>query len=304
MRRLFFIGMLCVLGSLGAGDASWAYSDNPLSLTYLGRVELRVDGQGPKEPSGITLGSSLHGSTQLWVVSDDSRTLYSFVETDHQKKNLTFFLTHQYSLPVKGLEGITMNASGQALMVKEETNTIIRVRQDTFEEVERIRLTHMEGFEALEQYFVDPEKNKGLEGITWNPKSETFFVVKEGSPPMLIEIQRNLEAILTHWVLGPETGFFIPGVSQERLDLSGLCYDIHRDKLWLVSDKGQHLFLYDYHTNTIDQRIPLGYRKGKEGIGAYREMTKAEGVVISDDGGTLYIVSDKEARLYVYAIRE
>ncbi len=304
MTRLFFFGMLYVLGIVCGGDVVLAHSDNPLSLTYLGRVDLRDHGQGPKEPSGITLGPSLNGRSQLWIVSDDSKTLYTFVEDNHQENNLTFSLVHQHSLPNKGLEGITMNSSGQALVVKEKTNTLVRVRQDTFEEVERVRLTQMAGFEDLAQYFVDSVKNKGLEGITWNPKSETFFVVKEGRPSMLLEIQNDLQGILNHWILGAEQGFTISEMPQERLDLSGLCYDSYRDKLWLVSDKGQHLFLYNYHTHLVEQRIPLGYRKNKKGIGAYREIVKAEGVTISEDGATLYVVSDKEARLYVYAIRK
>ncbi len=304
MTKLFFFGMLYVLGIACGGGVVWAHPENPLSLTYLGRVDLRDHGQGPKEPSGVTRGPSVNGRSQLWIVSDDSKIIFTFVEDNHQKKNLTFSLAHQHSLPVKGLEGISMNSSGQALVVKEETNTLVRVRQDTFEEVERVRLTQMAGFEKLAQHFVDSGKNKGLEGITWNSKSKTFFVVKEGLPPVLIEIQNDLQGILNHWILEAEQGFTVSGLSQERLDLSGLCYDSHRDKLWLVSDKGQHLFLYNYHTHLVEQRIPLGYRKSKKGIGAYREIVKAEGVTISEDGGTLYVVSDKEARLYVYAIRE
>ncbi len=304
MTRLFFFGMLYVLGIVCGGDVVWSHPENPLSLTYLGRVDLRDHGQGPKEPSGVTRGPSVNGRFQLWIVSDDSKMLYTFVEDNHQEKNPTFSLAHQHSLPIKGLEGITMNSSGQALVVKEETNTLVRVSQDTFEEVERVRLAHMAGFEELAQHFVDSEKNKGLEGITWNSKSETFFVVKEGRPSMLLEIRNDLQGILNHWILVAEQEFTISGLPQERLDLSGLCYDSHRDKLWLVSDKGQHLFLYNYHTHMVEQRIPLGYRKNKKGIGAYREIVKAEGVTISEDGATLYVVSDKEARLYVYAIRE
>lgn len=244
MTRVFLLAILYFWGSVCGGDVAWAHSDNPLSLTYLGRVELRDHGQGPKEPSGVTWGPSVNGELQLWVVSDDLKMLYVFVEDDHRESHLTFSLARQQSLPVKGLEGITMNSLQQAVMVKEETNTLVRVHQDTFHELEKVRLSHMAGFDQLAEHFSESRNNKGLEGITWNPVSETFFVVKEGRPPMLLEIQRDLQAILGHWILHTKNRFFVPGVTQERLDLSGICYDRHRDKLWLVSDKGQHLFLY------------------------------------------------------------
>ncbi|CAD7855897.1 MAG: hypothetical protein [Olavius algarvensis Gamma 1 endosymbiont] len=48
------------------------------------------------------------------------------------------------------------------------------------------------------------------------------------------------------------------------------------------------------------QSARLGYgNKGK-----YREIEKAEGVAIDPDTHRLYVVSDKEARLYVFDIRE
>ena len=124
---------------------------------------------------------------------------------------------------------------------------------------------------------------------------------------MLIEMSADLQAILHHWILDEDRGLTVPGLSQEKLDISGITYDAHRDVFWLTSDKGQSLFVYDYHQHKVTQRIPLGYRAGKKGkgVGRYQRIRKAEGVAISPDGVTLTIVSDKkDSRLYVYAIQE
>lgn len=198
-----------------------------------------------------------------------------------------------------------MDASGRAVMVQEGTNSVIRLERDTFEEVEIVALAQMTGFENIQEYFSATGSNKGLEGIAWNASSGTFFVLKEGKPPMLIELREDLRVILHHWILDQEYGFSVPEFPQEKLDVSGIGYDSRRDVFWLVSDKGQSLFIYDYHRQVITQRFPLGFRAGDEkGIGTYQRIEKAEGVAISPDGETLSIVSDKEARLYMYAIHE
>ena len=58
--------------------------------------------------------------------------------------------------------------------------------------------------------------------------------------------------------------------------------------------------MYDWKANKVMQSARLGYgNKGK-----YREIEKAEGVAIDPDTHRLYVVSDKEARLYVFDIRE
>ena len=67
----------------------------------------------------------------------------------------------------------------------------------------------------------------------------------------------------------------------------------------LVSDKAKRLYLFDPTTERVQQSFALGYNLR----GAYREIEKAEGVAMNPDTDRLYIVSDEEARLYIYQVR-
>ena len=303
----YLIGLMLLVGLFEGTFAqpAWAHEETTLNVTFLGAV--RLDNLGPEEPSGVAWGNSPQGKPRLWVVSDDTPMVYILKEKARGDDRSTFKIAGSFSLSAESteLEGVTMDASGRAVLVQEGRNRVIRLEKDTFKEVESVALAQMTDYESIQKYFSASGSNKGLEGIAWNAPQGTFFVLKEGKPPMLIEVGAGLKAILQHWVLDQEHGFSVPDVPQEKLDVSGIAYDSHRDVLWFVSDKGQSLFVYDYHRNVVTQRFPLGYRAGRgKGIGTYRLIKKAEGVAISPDGEMLAIVSDKEARLYVYAIRD
>jgi len=311
MRRavlwFFMTGVLLLYSGVGHSfvGLALAHDEDALSLTFLGDVGLKD--LGPEEPSGLAWGRSSKGNPRLWVVSDDTASLYVLKEIRRSDTTSTLKITGIFPLSPEAteLEGVTMDASGGPVLVQEGENRIIRLEADTFEEEETVSLAQMEGFDRIQEFFVDASGNKGLEGIAWNVTQDTFFVVKEGRPPMLIELRGDLREILNYWILDQEHGFSVPERSQDTLDVSGIAYDSRRDVLWLVSDKGQHVFVYDYHRHMVTQRLPLGYRVGKgKGIGTYQRIKKAEGVAISPDGLTLSVVSDDEARLYAYTIQE
>ena len=108
-----------------------------------------------------------------------------------------------------------------------------------------------------------------------------------------------IERIWAKGVAGTN-GFRDTEVSADEIDFSDLCYDQSRDCFWIISDEAKRLFLYDWKRNKVIQSAKLGY--GKDG--EYQEIEKAEGVAIDPDTNRLYVVSDEEARLYVYDIRE
>ncbi|MGH7490955.1 MAG: hypothetical protein ACREOO_01025 [bacterium] len=59
------------------------------------------------------------------------------------------------------------------------------------------------------------------------------------------------------------------------------------------------MFLYDWQLNRVIESLPLSY-----GIdGKYREIEKAEGITIDQGSNRLFVVSDKEIRLYVFEIK-
>ena len=263
------------------------------SLTYLDNFKIENPAEGLSEPSGLALS---HNRNALWTISDDTKKIFKLGLNGDLKKDKSFKILD------KGLEGITLDPTGEFLLaVKEDNNEIVKIDVDRQEVVDRQRLCKMAGYEAVAHYFTDSgANNKGLEGITWNKATETIFLLKEGFPGLLVEVLSDLKTIRNHQLLNNENGFRDSELSTEDIDFSDLCYDESRDKFWIISDKAKRLFLYDWQENKVLQSSKLGY--GKKG--EYREIEKAEGITINPDANRLYVVSDKEARLYVFDIRE
>ncbi len=264
----------------------------PLSLTYLDRFKIKNKSQGLCEPSGVTLSDKKNA---LWIISDDTKKIFKLSLSGKLIKDKSF------KIPEKGLEGIVIEPNGKFLLgIKEETTEIMRINIDTEKVIERNSLKEMVGYDAIASFFTDGEENKGLEGMTWNEATGTIFVLKEGVPGLLIEVSADLQTILNCKLLHDHNGFYDSNLNPEEIDFSGICYDRSRHCFWIVSDKAKRLFLYDWEVNNVTQSFKLGYSKK----GEYCEIEKAEGVTIDPDSNRLYIVSDKEARLYVFDIRE
>jgi len=267
-------------------------NEQSFSLTYLDRFNIENEAEGLREPSGLALS---HGHNALWTISDDTKKIFKLSRNGDLKKHDSF------EIPDKGLEGIALDPTGEFLLVvEEEGNEIIKIKVDTQEVADRQRLAEMAGYDTVAHYFAGSGAKKGLEGITWNKETGTIFVMKERGPGLLVEVSSDLEKIRSHQLLNDENGFRDAEVGAEDLDFSDICYDQTRDRFWIISDKAKRLFLYDWKRNKVVQSSKLGY--GKDG--EYREIEKAEGIAIDPDTNRLYVVSDEEAQLYVFDIRE
>jgi len=99
-------------------------------------------------------------------------------------------------------------------------------------------------------------------------------------------------------LLTSANGFSHPQVKQRKLDFSGLSYDSQRDTLWIASDKGQCLFHYDWKRDQVLQRLDLLLNDGSKS----RRVRKAEGVAVDPQRGRVYVVSDRDAELYVFKL--
>ncbi|MCB2263494.1 MAG: SdiA-regulated domain-containing protein [Candidatus Thiosymbion ectosymbiont of Robbea hypermnestra] len=270
---------------------STCLDEQGFSLSYLNHFKLGNAGEGLYEPSGLALS---HGKNALWTISDDTKKIFKLSLDGNLKKKKSF------EIPDKGLEGITLDPSGEFLLtIKEDDNEIIKIRIATRRVTDRQRLADMADYDTIARYFIGGGTNKGLEGITWNRETDTIFVMKEGKPGLLVEVSADLQTIRNHRLLNAENGFCDPEVKAEDLDFSDIYYDLSRDRFWIISDQARRLFLYDWKTNRVLQSARLGY--GNKG--EYREIEKAEGVAIDPDTNRLYVVSDEEARLYVFDIR-
>ena len=268
------------------------FNKQNFTLTYLDRYDIECKESGLTEPSGLTLS---HGKKALWTISDDTKKIFKLSRDGKLKEHDSFEILDM------GLEGITLDPGGTYLfVVKEETNEVIQIQIGIRQVVARKPLADMTRYDTVEHYFNNSQFNKGLEGIAWNSKTGTIFVMKEGVPGLLIEISSDLKEILSHQLLNNENGFGDMEVSEEKLDFSDLCYDQQRDRFWIISDTARKLFLYDWNSNSVIQSSKLGY-----GVkGEYREIEKSEGVSIDSDANRLYVVSDAEVRLYVFDVRD
>lgn len=260
-----------------------------LGLTFLKRVLIRDETSGLLEPSGLTLG---HGGDGLWTVSDDTKRIFRLSLDGKADDDASF------DVPFNGLEGIAIDPTGAYLFaVREETNKIIKLNIAERSVAGSRKLSKMAGYGRIKDLFEDdPDSNKGLEGITWNSDSGSLFVLKEGHPGLLIEVAPDLASLRPHARLDETNGFVNLGSKKKHSDYSGLCYDPAHALFWIVSDVAQRVYLYDPKDNRVVDSASLRYRKKD----AYRTVKKAEGVAYDPDSGRLYVVSDEEARLYIF----
>ncbi len=261
------------------------------NLTYLDRKDITDEDEGLEEPSGLALRP---GDDGFWTVSDDTKKIFKLDSEGNVDKDESF------EIPVKGLEGITLDSTGEFLLtVKEESNEIIKIEIAEREVVAARPLSGMAGYDTIAPFFDGEGETKGLEGITWNGHSDTVFVVKEGLPGLLVEVSSDLQTIKGHRQLNEDNGFRDTNLSSDEIDFSGLCYDATRSAFWIVSDKAKRVYLYDWTANRVIQSAPLGY--GDDGD--YKEVEKGEGIAVDPEAKRLYVVSDEEGRIYVFDVR-
>lgn len=130
----------------------------------------------------------------------------------------------------------------------------------------------------LEQKSIPVEKtdeNQGLEGISYATFNRHFYILNEKNPGLLIETDENLNVLKSY-------PLSFAG------DYSGICVDNVNQQLWIVSDESASITKCTMKGELIESyRIPVS---NPEGI-AYNPITN-----------DLYVISDTEARLYLFKI--
>ena len=144
-----------------------------------------------------------------------------------------------------------------------------------------------------------------MEGITLDPTGEFLLTVREDSNEIFKPEVAGGD-VADQKKLAKMAGFdatlksyFDSARPVHEIDYSGLCYDSERKAIWIVSDKARRLFLYDWGTDRVIDSAPLGYSVD----GDFKEVEKVEGVAVDPAADRLYVVSDEEARLYVFDLR-
>jgi uncharacterized protein YjiK len=136
------------------------------------------------------------------------------------------------------------------------------------------------------QLDVKSKKNKGLEGVSYDPASDTLFAVREGKPPSVFRIQPLLQgpSPTDLWSLD------LDGLD----DLSDTYWDPALGCLWLLSHESQLAAAFDAQGTRV---LEVTLKKGRHGL--HEDVAQAEGIV-RDRQGMLYICSEPN---HVYRFR-
>ncbi len=218
--------------------------DQPEKLKPIEAYSLKIS-----EPSGLELTNG-----KLWIISDRKSTVY---QTDLKGK-----VEFSFKIKETDLEGITVFDDSLIAIALEFSREVL-ILDLAGNEISRTSLS------------IDGSRNSGLEGITYNPANEHFYLVNEKDPVLLIEADKNLKEISRKKVKGVK-------------DLSGISYSVKENCLWLLSDE--------------DRKIIKSSLEG-EFIKEYRiTVEQPEGIAVDDENNLIYVVSDKEEKLYVYEV--
>ena len=260
-------------------------------LHLIDRHKIRDKSAGFTEPSGLAL-AGIEG--HLWSVSD-SEALLHLMTVKGELKNA-------YRLPEDmgtDLEGVTVLPDGTVLLVQERDRAITVVSPGEPPALERLPLAEMAGYDAIEGLLVDNPSNKGLEGITADPASGTVFVVFEGRPRLLVTLSPDLKQIVAATPLTAELGFVSPHADDRDLDASGLAWSAATQTLWILSDTGRHIFVFDPAAQTV-RPIDLSYAHE----GETERIHNAEGIALDEPNNRLYIVTDdgRKSRLFEFEL--
>lgn len=260
------------------------------ALRVLSAASLQDTDKRLREASGLSLSQDGQG---LWSLGDGApdAVLMGFDASFTRRLDL--------GKDAKDLEGIAAAPDGRLLAVSEAEAAILAVDPDTGH-VERHRLKDMTGYERLAAAFHPSDSNDGLEAIAVDPHAGAVLVAKERTPRLLIEISLDLTEIRAVTELSAQLGFRDDDASDHQLDVSGLAVDARTGCLWVLSDRGERLFLYARGTGVVQS-----YALAFDDEGKPRPVINAEGVAHQPGADRLHIVTDdgKSARLITYQIQ-
>ncbi len=215
-------------------------------ITLLRRYDIPV-----LEPSGLTLTYDQNG---FWTVSDEDSSLY---ELNKYGKIIKRIKVNGFDL-----EGVTAIDEATLAIVLERTREVV-ILDTSGTEIKRVKL-NLEG-----------ELNSGLEGITYNESTKHFYIVNEKDPPLLIELDGDLNEVRRDTI-------------KFAADVSGIFYDENDNMLWILSDEDQMVIKTDMELNIITKfKI---------------SVIQPEGITVNSIGDRMYIISDREEKLSVFSI--
>ncbi|MEV8468107.1 SdiA-regulated domain-containing protein [Fluviibacterium sp. DFM31] len=286
-RRWAVLGALCAAGIAGHAGADCGTP----SVRFLDSEKIARTGKGYAEPSGLSLAGDGEG---LLSVSDDTAAIFRL------RPDGGFGTRHDIALAKPDLEGVAWDMVRNRILTVNEGAAEILVTDPHSWVSKAFPLSKMQGYPAVEQVFATSDPNDLLEGIAVDPARDLIFVLKEKRPRLLLEISPDLTEILRATELTPALGFVDDDQGDWPLDVSGVSVDGPTGCLWIVSDRGQRLFLFDPAGDSPARSFALGWLKDKKP----QPLPHAEGIAHDPATDRLMIVNDdgKASRLFTFEV--
>jgi uncharacterized protein YjiK len=186
------------------------------------------------------------------------------------------------------LEGIAVGLNGDFIYaVSEKENSLFKINIINERITKNVNLHNLIGYAEMikkNSYHFDSDfgKQKGLEGISINPKNGNILLLKESG--LLIELSNDLKKIIKY----TELNF--------AQDYSGIAFEnIELNRVWILSDDSESINLYDIRNSIIISRFDLVRANGER-------YDSAEGVAYNINSQELYIVTDNNQKLRIYNV--
>jgi uncharacterized protein YjiK len=284
-RRLrIAVTLAAALCAMSFGPAASGSSDD-IHLRFAGSERIADRDHDFTEVSGLSLARD----GGFWAVSDNTARLFRLDAAGQVQAGSSIDAETD-------LEGVALDVAGGRILAVRESKTEILSFSDDGRMV-RHRLLSMEGAGLLAPHFSASSTKDGLEGVTVNPGSGAVYVLKERRPRLLIEISPDLAQVRRVIPLTASAGFESDTADDDHLDVSGLAWDARRRGLWITSDTGKALYFYSLITMQA-----RGWALVDEAGENPGRVSNAEGVALSTDGKTVFVVTDdgKTSRLLTY----
>jgi uncharacterized protein YjiK len=214
----------------------------PNQLELLGSYDLTIP-----EPSGLAIDPT----GNLYVVSDQTNQIYQI--------STTGITLQTFGFTGNDLEGITYFNADKFLVAEERTKNLI-----LYNPSDNSAISHLMSYE-------NTDSNSGIEGVAYNPNTQTSYFVNEKNPEKLFKADSN---------------FNISGIYDLNFanDYSDLYFENTTNILWILSDESQ----------TVNSCSTEGVLTESFSI----NVDQPEGIVVTSD--KIYIVSDSQEKLYVF----
>ena len=261
------------------------------AVRFIDSVPIADKKRGFTEPSGLSL-SDEPGS--LLSVSDDTAALFSLTFDGKHLRGLDPEIEH------RDLEGIALDPAGKRILTVSEKAAALQVIDFDTQTSREIALADMRGYELVRPAFEKSDPNDRLEGIAIDTARDRIFLLKEKRPRLLLEVSSDLSEIRRVTELTPALGFVDDDQPDRHLDVSGATVDVATGCLWIVSDRGERLFLFDPRSDTAARSYALGWLDGNKARG----ILHAEGIAHDPATDRLFVINDdgKSSRLFTFEI--